>query len=110
MHRLSQVEINKEFFGSIATSLDELRGVSQLVSLILNIAFVAAGVILLFFIVAGGVGMISSAGKNDPEKLEKSKQTVTSALIGFLIVFAAYWIVKLIEQITGIPIVSLNVP
>lgn len=106
MYKLTLVEIDNEFFGSRFTKLSELSGVSQLVSLILNIAFVAAGVVLLIFIVVGGLGMISSAGKNDPEKLEKSKQTITSALIGFLVVFATYWIVKLIEQITGVPIVS----
>jgi len=104
MDKLAWVEIDNEFFGSGFTKLSELSGVGQLVSLVLNFAFVAAGVILLFFIVVGGIGLISGAGQNNPEKAEKSKQTVTSALIGFLVVFAAYWIVKLIEQITGVSI------
>jgi hypothetical protein len=45
--------------------------------------------------------MIGSAGQNDPQKAEQSKKTITSAVIGFVIVFASYWIVKLIGQLIG---------
>lgn len=93
--------IGDDFFGFIHP-LAVPSGIGTSVTLILNIAFVGAGLILLFFIVLGGIGIISSAGGGDPGKIEKSKQTVSSALIGFIVVFAAYWIVKLIGQITGI--------
>lgn len=78
------------------------EGVGSLVSLFLNIAFVLSGLILLFFFIMGGIGLIGSAGESDPQKLEQSKKTITSALIGFIIVFASYWIVKLIGQLLGI--------
>lgn len=93
--------IGKDFLGN-SHPLQNLTGVGGLVSLILNIAFVAAGVILLVFFIIAGISLISGAGQSDPEKLEKGKQAATSALIGFVVVFVAYWIVKLIEQITGI--------
>jgi hypothetical protein len=80
-----------------------LSGITSLVSLFLSIAFVVAGLILLFFFIFGGIGMISSAGQNDPQKAEQSKKTLTSAVIGFVIVFASYWIVKLILQLLNIP-------
>lgn len=79
-----------------------MSGISKLVSLFLNIAFTVAGLILLFYFIFGGIGMIQNAGQNDPQKLEQAKKTATSALIGFVIVFAAYWIVKLIEQLLGV--------
>ena len=47
--------------------------------------------------------MIGNAGKNDPQKAEQAKKTLTSALIGFIIVFASYWIVKLVATIVGVP-------
>lgn len=47
--------------------------------------------------------MIGSAGKNDPQKAEQAKKTITSAVIGFVVVFTAYWIVKLIGQLIGMP-------
>jgi len=81
----------------------EIGKIGDLVSLFLNIAFVVSGLILLFFFIMGGIGMIASAGQSDPQKAEQAKKTVTSAIIGFVIVFASYWIVKLIGQLIGMP-------
>lgn len=78
-------------------------GISEIVSLFLRAAFVLAGIILLFFFILGGIGLISSAGQSDPGKAEQSKKTITSAVIGFVIVFASYWIVKLVGQLLGVP-------
>lgn len=88
--------------GSTGT-FGDLTGIGRLVSLFINISFVIAGLILLFYFVMGGIGMISSAGKSDPQKAEQAKKSITSALIGFVIVFASYWIVKLIGQLIGMP-------
>lgn len=96
------MKIGDLFFGG-SSKFTSLTGIGGLVSLLLNIAFVVAGVILLFFFILGGIGMIGSAGQNDPQKLEQSKKTLTSAFIGFVIVFASYWIVKLLEQLFGLP-------
>ena len=80
----------------------EITSIGKLVTLFLNISFVIASLILLFFFILGGIGMVSSAGQSDPQKAEQAKKTVTSALIGFVIVFVSYWIVQLIGQLTGI--------
>ncbi|MCX6705128.1 MAG: hypothetical protein NT162_02210 [Candidatus Woesebacteria bacterium] len=79
-----------------------LQGVGGIISLFLNTAFVLSGLILLFFFIMGGIGMISSAGQSDPQKAEQAKKTITSAIIGFVIVFTSYWIVKLISSLLGI--------
>jgi len=85
-----------------SSNFQNLDSVSGLVSLFLNGAFVLSGLILLFFFILGGIGMISSAGQSDPQKAEQAKKTITSALIGFVIVFTSYWIVKLIGSLLGI--------
>lgn len=92
-----------DYFLGAGSHFQTLEGVGGLVSLFLNIAFVVAGVILLIFFILGGIGLISTAGQSDPQKLEQSKKTLTSALIGLIIVFASYWIVKLLEQLFGLP-------
>lgn len=61
--------------------------------------YILTGIVLFIMIVVGGVGMIANAG--NAEKQKQSSQTITSAVIGYLIMFAAYWIVKIIEIITG---------
>lgn len=105
MRELAQFNIGDKFFGGsnsiFNTGNTSVEGIGKLVSLFLNISFVVAGVILLFFFILGGIGMIGSAGQSDPQKAEQAKKTVTSALIGFIIVFASYWIVQLIGQLTG---------
>jgi len=61
--------------------------------------YILTGIVLFFFIVAGGLGMIINAG--NAEKQKQSSKTVTSAVIGYLIMFAAYWIIKIIEALSG---------
>jgi len=106
MNKLAEnipVNIGEELLGTgnnIYTS--GLGSVGSFVSLFLNGAFVLSGLILLFFFILGGIGMISSAGESDPQKAEQAKKTITSALIGFVIVFTSYWIVKLISSLLGI--------
>ena len=78
--------------------------VGDLVTLFVNISFTLAGVLLLIFFIMGGIGMIASAGGSDPQKMAQAQKTTTSALIGFIIVFTSYWIVKLIGSIIGVDI------
>lgn len=105
MTKTLAVSIGQEFFRLGTTGpinkFQDLSSIGKLVSLFINISFVIAGLILLFYFILGGIGMISSAGKSDPQKAEQAKKSITSALIGFVIVFASYWIVKLIGQLLG---------
>lgn len=91
------------FKGSESDSFKYLGGVGSMTTLFLRIAFVVAGLIILFFIILGGIGLIGSAGESDPQKAEAAKKTITSAVIGFVVVFTSYWIVKLIGQLIGMP-------
>lgn len=82
------------------------KGIGSLVSVIISNALVIAGIILVFFFVFGGISMIAGAGQDNPEKAAKGKQAATSALLGFIIIFAAYWIIRIIESITGLNILN----
>jgi hypothetical protein len=95
------MNLGNTFFGG-AHPLNSLTGVSGLVTIFLDGAFALSGLILLFFFIMGGIGMIGSAGQSDPQKAEQAKKTITSAIIGFVIVFTSYWIVKLIGSLLGI--------
>ena len=61
--------------------------------------FAFAGFGVLLMIVAAGFIMLTSAG--DAKKLEAGKGRLTNALIGFFIIFAAYWLVELLQFIFG---------
>ena len=81
------------------------NGLFGILSVIINNIFVIATIILFIFIIVGGLGMILNAG--NAEKQQQGSKTITSALTGFLIVFASYWIIRIIEILTGFTILSL---
>ncbi len=101
MNLLSQVDTGSKFLGAPtqAGALGRLSGVGQIVSVFIQGSLVLASVILFFYLIFGGIGIISGSGSNDPQKIEQGKKAATSALIGFVVVFLAYWIVKLIGQL-----------
>jgi hypothetical protein len=103
MNNLLAEDIKTQFFGNTGnvSKLAETQGVANLVTLIVNTSLVIAGAGMLFFLIAGGIAMVAGAGQDDPQKLEQGKKTATSALIGFIVVFASYWIVQLIGEIIG---------
>ena len=81
-------------------------GLAKLVSIILSNALVIAGIIMLFLMIGGGIGMIAGAGQGNPESAARSRQAVTAAVIGFIIIFAAYWIIQIVEIVTGLNILN----
>ena len=80
----------------------------RLVSLLVSNAVAFAGVIMFILILVGGFGFLINAGKNDPQSAAKSKTLLTSAIVGFIIVFASYWIIKIVEKTTGVDILNTN--
>lgn len=106
MHNLA-INIGTTLLHDTNGNLLRPDSISRYVAAIITGAISIAGIILLFILIGGGIGMIRGAGKSDPKTVEQGKQAATSALIGFIVVFSAYWIVKLIETITGLSLISI---
>jgi hypothetical protein len=68
---------------------------------LVNIIFFVAGAAFLLYLISAGLSMMTSRG--DPKALEGAKTRLTHALIGFVIIFAAYWIVQVVGLLLGIP-------
>lgn len=80
---------------------------SFLSTIIFNI-YGLAGIILLFLLIFGGASVIIGAGGGDSDKTQKGAKAIGGAVVGFVIIFAAYWIVQIIETITGVKIFNPN--
>jgi hypothetical protein len=69
--------------------------------------FVFAGFIMFALLLGGGLTIVMSGG--DPKGSEKGMQTIKTAITGFLIIFAAYWIMQIIEIVTGVKVLKSGV-
>ena len=76
----------------------------SLISILLKNIYVLAGVLLLVLLIFGGFSIIMGSSQGDPRKAGQGQKAATAAVIGFLVIFASYWIIKLIEFITGVNI------
>jgi hypothetical protein len=60
----------------------------------------AALIFVFIYLIMGGFGIMTS--KADPKAMEAAKQKITSAIIGFIIIFTAYWLVQLLGLAFGL--------
>jgi uncharacterized membrane protein (Fun14 family) len=47
-------------------------------------------------------------GASNSSNMEEGKKMISTAIVGFIILFAAYWIAQLIEIIFGISILGVQ--
>jgi len=91
--------------GGQFTNLNRIT-VGSLISAIIILVLVAAALLFFFMLVWGGINYITSGG--DKGKAETARGQITAALIGLVIVFAAWAIIQLVNMFFGINILSLN--
>jgi hypothetical protein len=83
---------------------DDLTTIGGIIGAFLPYTLTIAGLILFGMLVMGGFTML--AGAADKESQEHGKKQITSALIGFFVIFAAYWIAQILQVIFKINILS----
>lgn len=91
---------------SISPTFSQFDTFGDLVSVIVRNAFVLAGVVSFLLLVFGGFSVIMGAGAGDIKQLEKGKQTITGAVVGLIVIVTSYWIVQIIETVTGMKLIS----
>jgi hypothetical protein len=73
-----------------------------IISKLLEFAFPLAGIILFVMLIWGGFEMLYGASTS--KAMEAGKNRITSAIIGFFLLFASFWIIQIIEVVFGITI------
>lgn len=86
--------------GSVSGPVTSFTKVGDIVSEAIPYVFLFAGIALLLMLISAGFTLLTSAG--DAKKLDSGKQKLTYALVGFLLIFVAFWIVQLAGIIFGI--------
>lgn len=72
---------------------------ADVINTVLPFVFVIAGLVLFVMFFFGGFTIFVSAG--NPEKTKQGQQMIVNALIGFAVIFAAYWIIELLQYSLG---------
>lgn len=81
---------------------NQLKSPGGIVSRLLDFAFPIAGLILFVMLVWAGFEIL--VGAPSKKSIDAGKQRATAAIIGFLLLFATYWIFQIIETVFGVKI------
>jgi hypothetical protein len=82
--------------------------ITGLISAAIVLILVVAALVFFFMLIFGGIKYITSGG--DKAQTEAARGTITAALIGLVIVFAAWAIITLVNAFFGINILDLTLP
>ena len=93
--------------GGEFSGLDQIT-VPNIVQTGIRLVLVVASLVAFFFLVLGGIKWVTSGG--DKEQTQKAQGQITAALVGLVIVFSAWAILRLVEAFFGISILKLTVP
>ena len=93
--------------GGDFVNLEELT-LGGIVAGLIRLILVIAALVFFFILVIGGIRWIASGG--DKAQTEAARGQITAALVGLVIVFAAWAIVQLINTFFGINIFELTIP
>lgn len=89
--------------GSIS-KVATLQCIPAVLSNVVDWALGLAGIVAVFFIIFSGIKFLTSGG--DPKQVEGARKTLTYAIIGLIIVFFSFAIIKLMGTITGATCIS----
>jgi hypothetical protein len=86
------------------------RNVGNLLSFFIKLLFAVGGVLMLIYLILGGVRYITSGG--DKVQAQAARDMITHALIGIIIIASSYAIANLLNTLFGINIfnASLTIP
>jgi len=82
----------------------KLTDIGSIITQLLPYILVLAGLILFILLIIGGFGLLTSGGS--PDKVKAAQGKITSAVIGFVIIFISYWLVRILEIVLGISILG----
>ncbi len=97
----STVVTVSDFKNSPAAVTSKLEAI---ISEFLGLITVVAGVAVLFYFVTGALNWVSAGG--DEGKIQKARDQMTQAVIGMVVIVAAYGIIGLVSNFLGLNLLN----
>ena len=86
-----------------------IQGIGCLIANVLSVALTVIGLAGFVMIIVAAFSLLFSAGKS--QQVEKSKNTITFAIIGIILALSSFIIINLIATFTGVSAIrSLRIP
>ncbi len=93
---------NQKIFGGGSGTFSGTTTLGDILTKFLPFLFPLVGLLLFVYLLFGGFSYLTSGG--DPKGMEKAQGQITNAIVGFVIVFLAYWLVQIFEFIFNIKV------
>jgi hypothetical protein len=84
------------------------HNLGKLMSNVLALLFFFAGLLTFFFIVIGGIQWITAGG--DAKAAQAARDRITAAVVGLIVVVAAFAITLILGQVFGIDLFNYQFP
>ncbi|OGM09776.1 hypothetical protein A2W13_01180 [Candidatus Woesebacteria bacterium RBG_16_36_11] len=86
--------------GEVVDGVLTIQSVEYLFNNIVAVALSIAGIVLFILLIMGGFKFITAGG--EPAKVEGARKTLTSAIIGLVVIVLSFLILRIIQTITGV--------
>lgn len=100
----AQVDIGQTFANGVFQSNPKLTTLGGVISSLLPTIFAAAGIAFFIYFIYGSFSLMASGG--DEKAKAAAKKKITTALIGLLLVFLSFWIIRIFGTILRIPFIA----
>jgi len=106
---IAQINIGQEYLFNGQGVKNVFPTVGSLFSVLLSNVYTIISIILVFVLIFGGITLIVGTKEGNKGTTSKGKAAITAAIAGFFIVVFSYFIIQLIETITGTQILNPKV-
>lgn len=97
-HLIAQeIQINGQ---KITGPLKNINTLADFINIVVQFIYPFAGILLFIYLAWGGYDYLLSGG--NPEKVKAGQGKITSAFIGFALLFLSYVLVQIIARIFGL--------
>lgn len=107
MSLISQVHAATSTIGVGQPTGMKITDIGKLISSLISVVFIVAGILTFAFLVIGGIEWLTSGG--DKTKTENARNRITAALVGLAIIAASWALMQLISYFFGIDVFGGNI-
>lgn len=101
-------QITNPVIGNLGIDTKTSDSLADLIATIIRTLVVVGGIIMILYLIIGGITWITAEGK--PDKLEKARNQIVQAITGMVILAAVVAISTLIGSLLGLNILDISIP